>query len=462
MRRTELESCCVPTVAAERPALGETHPRDDVERDDVERDVNPPPTPLQLAQRPPKPPHGTLTHIAGETFGVNFTCDYRDGPVTEARFCNIDSIVSASDGSVFVSESTGVAVEGILNHRVRKINNGVVSTVHVHSSDVAHLDYCHGVYFDNQGRLLVVSGNYSGDEFDFRIQAVAPNGRTTTVLKLPHDPLYVLPAPDGSIFYSAEGLSIRKISTDGIMTMIAGGDNAQGWVDGPGNNARFTDIQGMAFTASGTLVVCDRRNNRLRRVDPNNGQVTTIDLEIDCPRDISCSLDGTLYVLARDGVYEIGINNDTAFFRAKLAHSSETNGTIICCHLDEPNGHLYIGTDRPTIRSYILRPSRIFTISVSTVRERCATHIFPLARIWALVQAGRADITPSEGVISVREANAHEALSRVMHLRVVGVLALVLRFAFTPMSVMPAAAAGWTATSRSHGCCLNRDLDFLP
>ena len=432
-------SCFVPTVAAERPAVGETHPRDDVERDDV----NPPPTPLQLAQRPPKPPHGTLTHIAGEK-RVPSTCDYRDGPVTEARFCNIHSIVSASDGSVFVSES----VEGFVHHRVRKIHNGVVSTVDV---DVAHLDYCHGVYFDHQGRLLVVSGDYTGDDIDFRIQAVAPNGRTTTVLKLPHGPQYVLPAPDGSIFYSAAGLSIRKISTDGIMTMIAGGewdepdaewiDNAQGWVDGPGTNARFTDIQGMAFTASGTLVVCDRRNNRLRRVDPNNGQVTTIDLEIDRPRDISCSLDGTLYVVARDGVYEIGFHNDTAFFRAKLAHSNKTTGTILCCHLDEPNGHLYIGTDRPSQRCYIRRPSRIFTISVSTVRERCATRIFPLARIWALVQAGRADIAPSEGaigVISVREANAREALSRVMHLRVVGVLALVLRFAFDPMSVMPA------------------------
>lgn len=42
--------------------------------------------------------------------------------------------------------------------------------------------------------------------------------------------------------------------------------------------------------------------------------------------------------------------------------------------------------------------------------------------------------------ILYREANAHEALSRMMHLRVVGVLALVLRFAFDPMSVMPAAA----------------------
>ena len=80
-RRTELESSCVvPVVLALRPAVGETHPRDEL-----------PPPPLPLAQSvhpplvliPPRPPHGTVTHIAGEAY------DWRrdDDEMFQGRAC---------------------------------------------------------------------------------------------------------------------------------------------------------------------------------------------------------------------------------------------------------------------------------------------------------------------------------------------------------------------------------------
>jgi sugar lactone lactonase YvrE len=62
----------------------------------------------------------------------------------------------------------------------------------------------------------------------------------------------------------------------------------------------FNEPIGMAFTASGMLVVCDRGNDRLRRVDLNNGHVTTIEHPFPDPRGVAHSSDGTLYVAETD------------------------------------------------------------------------------------------------------------------------------------------------------------------
>ena len=200
-------------------------------------------------------------------------------------------------------------------------------------SDVAQQwmsrSYCRGVALDNEGHLLVASSD--------SIRAVARNGRATTLAKVGDFPTYVLAAPDGSTFVAKVG-SIRKISTNGIVTMIPGDPEGlgRGLVDGtdPGY-----DIYGMALTASGTLIACDRSNNRLRRVDPNNEQVTTIDLPADLPIErpigVSRSSDGTLYVAARNGVYEINNSNVS-----QLAHANFDDDKAQCCHLDETKGLL--------------------------------------------------------------------------------------------------------------------------
>jgi hypothetical protein len=51
-------------------------------------------------------------------------------------------------------------------------------------------------------------------------------------------------------------------------------------------------------------------------------------------------------------------------------------------------------------------------------------------RIWALTQRDRAEIAPAIGAIDVDETQMRTVLSRIMRLRVVGVLGLVLHFAF--------------------------------
>ena len=422
-RRTELESCAVPVIVAERPAVGETHSRDE------------PPPPLlpppQLVHPPcvtelRPPPHGTVTHIAGEAYDFGDEGRFRDGSALTARFRTIGGIV-ATDGVLYMSDS--------YNHRIRKLHAGVVSTLagtgvrgfQDGDSDVAEFDCCSSVALDRQGRLLVA------DSDNHRIRAVAMDGSTTTLAGIdimqhaddgpiatasfmyPHS---VLVAPDGSI-YVAEFNSVRKISSDGIVTRIAGSCEEEGFADGRAGEARFNAPMGMALTAGGSLVVCDMHNHRLRRVDPTDGYVTTIDHAFRCPRSVAHSSDGTLYVAAHDGLHEIR-SADGAVSRL-VPSCGLGDSRPMSCHLDESNRLLYVSTMQG-----------IFTVTVPTAAERRADRLFPLVSLWALTQRDRADIVPATGGVGVNEENMRqrEVFSRIMRLRVVGVLGLVLRFAF--------------------------------
>ena len=55
-------------------------------------------------------------------------------------------------------------------------------------------------------------------------------------------------------------------------------------------------------------------------------------------------------------------------------------------------------------------------------------------RTWALTQRDRTEIAPATGVIDSDEADMRAVLSRIMRLRVAGVLGLVLGFAFAQVA----------------------------
>ena len=117
---------------------------------------------------------------------------------------------------------------------------------------------------------------------------------------------------------------------------------------------------------------------------------------------------------AQDGLYEIR-NGGVSWLVPNFGLGQYR---FWCCHLDEPNGLLFVNTDK-----------KIFTISVPTAGERRAAHIFPLVSLWALTQRDRAGVMPATGAIGVDEANMRAVLSRLMRVRASGVVGLVLRFA---------------------------------
>jgi len=89
------------------------------------------------------------------------------------------------------------------------------------------------------------------------------------------DPFGVVVAADGTIYVADAGESnrIRKISTDGNVTTLAGG--GEGFADGSGAAASFNTPSALALGPDGNLYVADTGNNRIRKIAPD-GKVSTV------------------------------------------------------------------------------------------------------------------------------------------------------------------------------------------
>jgi len=75
--------------------------------------------------------------------------------------------------------------------------------------------------------------------------------------------------------YVSDGHAIRKISTEGGVTTIAGRVGEWGDTDGAGATARLNNPQGLAADAAGNVYVADRDNHTIRKITPG-GIVSTL------------------------------------------------------------------------------------------------------------------------------------------------------------------------------------------
>lgn len=89
------------------------------------------------------------------------------------------------------------------------------------------------------------------------------------------DPFGIAIDDKGNLYIADAGENnrIRKITPDGMVATIAGGE--EGFQDGQGSSARFNTPSALAVDAQGNLYVADTGNNAVRRVAPD-GMVTTI------------------------------------------------------------------------------------------------------------------------------------------------------------------------------------------
>ena len=81
--------------------------------------------------------------------------------------------------------------------------------------------------------------------------------------------------PDGNLIVADTGShTIRKVTSDGVVTILAGFENTRGSTDGPALAATFNAPVGLAVAADGTIYVSDTYNDRIRVI--REGVVSTI------------------------------------------------------------------------------------------------------------------------------------------------------------------------------------------
>jgi sugar lactone lactonase YvrE len=172
-------------------------------------------------------PDGTVSTFAG-TLGTSGTAD---GSGSAARFNSPSGIVQNSIGDFYISD--------FANHTIRRMSrDGVVSTL----AGLA-------------GTRGTASGNGAAARFNF----------PTNVAVDPTDNVYVADASNDCI---------RRVTSDGNVTTLAGSPDQRGSADGLGSAARFYSPFGIAYSPDGHLYVADTLNHNLRRLTLAGGVST--------------------------------------------------------------------------------------------------------------------------------------------------------------------------------------------
>ena len=224
-------------------------------------------------------PAGEVSTLAGspDLFGST------DGTGSDARFSFPGGVAVDSSGNVFVADT--------FNHTIRKISPaGVVSTF---AGEAGTFGTDDGVgaaaRFSSPLGLTTGPGDilYVTDSFGITIRRVSPEGVVSTLAGNPLEPGSadgtlatarfteangIAADAAGNLFLVAEnGLTVRKISTSGIVTTVGGSPGAIGGADGLGKRARFSNattsgspvVRGITVDQSGRLYLSDGGNNRI-------------------------------------------------------------------------------------------------------------------------------------------------------------------------------------------------------
>lgn len=104
-------------------------------------------------------------------------------------------------------------------------------------------------------------------------------------------------APNGDIYYSTATQIFRLPGGTGTPVRIAGtGAEGGGGDGGPALDAQFSAPHGLAVASDGALLVSDRGNDRVRRIDLTTGVITAF-APVGEPYGIDVAADGTIYVI---------------------------------------------------------------------------------------------------------------------------------------------------------------------
>ena len=224
----------------------------------------------------------TVTTLAGAADKGN-----ADAVGTAARFGYPMGIVVAPDGALYVVDDE--------NQTIRKVTPlGAVTTVAGLAGSRGSADGRGAAarFYHPAGLALDASGNlYVTDADNHTIRKLTPAGEVTTLagaagrkgsadgkgaaaqFNLPQG---VAVDSHGTVYVAdTENHIMRKITSDGVVTTLAGTARKKGSVDGWGAAARFHSPAGVAVDASGNVYVADNGNHTIRKITAA-GEVTTL------------------------------------------------------------------------------------------------------------------------------------------------------------------------------------------
>jgi sugar lactone lactonase YvrE len=306
---------------------------------------------------------GVITTVAGNgTFG--FSGD--NGPATGAQFTSPDGVAVDSAGNLYIEDSG--------NRRIRKVSNGVITTVAGNGTPgfsgdngpatSAQLNGPEGIAVDSAGNL------YIGDSGNYRIRkvsggvitTVAGNGTegysgdngpaTSAQLRWVRG---VAVDSAGNLYIADSGNDrIRKVS-GGVITTVAGnGTYGYSGDNGPATSARLRSPTGVAVDSAGNLYIADQSNSRIRKI--SNGVITTVagsgtfgysgddgpatSAQLRFPTGVAVDSAGNIFIADSDNMRIRKVSNGvitTVAGNGTFGHSGD-NGPATSAQLAPPRG----------------------------------------------------------------------------------------------------------------------------
>jgi sugar lactone lactonase YvrE len=306
---------------------------------------------------------GAVSTLAGTAASAGST----DGTGAAARFHSPIGVAVDVNGTAYVADQS--------NHVIRRISAaGVVSTLagtalSVGSADgtgaAARFKYPYGVAVDAAGTV------YVSDQYNHTIRKITPAGVVSTFAGQPGHlgsadgqgsaarlrmPAGLALDAVGNLYVADQGNhTIRKITSAGVVTTLAGRALRADSLDGTGSNARFEQPAGVAVDAAGNVYVTDQENRMIRKVTPagvvsrfagQNGYTgrrdTTVPLaaRFNFPTGIAIDPTGTLYVADRfnHAIRVISPSGSVTTLAGNPLGAGSANGTGAAARFNCPMG----------------------------------------------------------------------------------------------------------------------------
>lgn len=210
-----------------------------------------------------------------------------DGTVNDARFFQPYGVAVDTAGNLYVADSG--------NQTLRKIMpSGVVDTLAGlagnrgsadGSGSDARFKFPNGVAVDSAGTVYVTDGD------NHTVRKITSAGAVSTLAGLAGNSGSSEGTGSAARFFAPRGLAldsagnlyvadnfnhtIRKITQAGVVTTLAGMAGSAGSADGTGSNARFNYPTGVAVDSGGSVYVVDYLNSTIRKITPD-GFVNTL------------------------------------------------------------------------------------------------------------------------------------------------------------------------------------------
>jgi hypothetical protein len=323
----------------------------------------------------PVSPDAQVTTLAGGGAGIRI-CGSTNATGTEASFCFPLGVAVDSSGNVYVSDYSNVLIRKITSR-------GIVSTLaaNIQAEGLA-ADGSGNVYVADSENNVILKISTGGV-----VSTVAGSGsvgslNATGTAASFNNPWGVAVDSSDNVYVADAGNNlIRKISAGGVVSTLAG-SGSYGFSNGAVTTAMFETPDGVAVDSSGNVYVADYGNSVIRKIT-SGGMVTTLAGQVgvhgsangpatiasfDVPYGVAVDASWNVYVVDtfNDLIRKITPEGMVTTLAGKDGVMGSANGPAASATFDLPEGiavdssrNVYVADfDNDLIRKILMYPPR--------------------------------------------------------------------------------------------------------